>query len=152
MAEHLSPERADSFVEDLTGLSDIVLFSAAIPGQGGEGHINEQFLSYWEEKFEKRNYKLLDCIRPNIIREGDKIPWWYKQNIVVFVNAESQYVDRLQDINRPGYVDMISVELYIQKLQIIAGLASNNDELRRVLNEQAIVMKKLADTVNGTSK
>jgi len=30
---------------------DNVLFSAAIPNQGGTGHINEQWQEYWAEKF-----------------------------------------------------------------------------------------------------
>lgn len=46
VAEHLTPVRADSFVEDLTRLSDVVLFSAAIPAQGGINHVNEQWQSY----------------------------------------------------------------------------------------------------------
>ena len=55
VAEHLEESRADSFVEDLTNLSNIVLFSAAIPGQEGTQHINEQYLGYWIEKFKQNN-------------------------------------------------------------------------------------------------
>lgn len=38
VAEHLSSSRAMTFIEDLCAAADIVLFSAAIPGQGGVGH------------------------------------------------------------------------------------------------------------------
>ena len=38
VAEHLSIDRADSFINDMCKLSDIILFSAAIPYQGGTGH------------------------------------------------------------------------------------------------------------------
>jgi hypothetical protein len=44
VAEHLSPGRAPSFVDDLTGLAAVVLFSTAIPGPGGIGHINEPWV------------------------------------------------------------------------------------------------------------
>ena len=56
VAEHLTPARADSFVEDLTKLSDVILFSAAIPAQGGTNHVNEQWQSYWAEKFLRLGY------------------------------------------------------------------------------------------------
>jgi hypothetical protein len=38
VAEHLPPERAESFIRELCDLAPVVLFSAAIPGQGGTGH------------------------------------------------------------------------------------------------------------------
>ena len=42
VAEHLPIESADAFVASLTRHSDAVLFSAALPGQSGKGHLNEQ--------------------------------------------------------------------------------------------------------------
>src|SRR3989442_1063339 len=51
VAEHLPPHAADLFVAELIGLSDCILFSAAIPSQGGVGHLNEQWQSYWAAKF-----------------------------------------------------------------------------------------------------
>ena len=42
VAEHLSAKRAPTFIHDLTSLSDVVFFSAAVPLQGGTNHINEQ--------------------------------------------------------------------------------------------------------------
>jgi 2-polyprenyl-3-methyl-5-hydroxy-6-metoxy-1,4-benzoquinol methylase len=44
--EHLSPESGCNVVDALTGAASVVLFSAAIPGQGGTGHVNEQWPSY----------------------------------------------------------------------------------------------------------
>ena len=60
VAEHLTPARADSFVEDLTRLSDVILFSAAIPSQGGTNHVNEQWQSYWMKKFLRQGYVTVD--------------------------------------------------------------------------------------------
>lgn len=89
VAEHLEESRANSFVEDLTKLSDVILFSAAIPGQEGTKHINEQFLSYWVEKFKLYDFKCYDVLRP-IIWNIPSIAFWFRQNSVVFVKNGSQ--------------------------------------------------------------
>jgi hypothetical protein len=93
VAEHLPESRAEGLVEDLISLAPAVLFSAAIPGQGGTEHINEQHLSYWTEKFLSRGYIALDAVRPTIL--GDpRVEWWYQQNIVLFVSNQSPLVRR----------------------------------------------------------
>lgn len=56
VAEHIPAELSDNFVECMIGRSDLVIFSAAAPGQGGHGHINEQDQGYWRRKFEARGY------------------------------------------------------------------------------------------------
>lgn len=53
VAEHLPEEQSDIFVENIVRAADIILFSAAIPGQGGDFHVNEQPLSYWQKKIRK---------------------------------------------------------------------------------------------------
>jgi hypothetical protein len=63
VAEHLTPSRATSFVEDIVASSDAVLFSAAIPGQGGDNHINEQWQSYWVQNFAAVGYECFDVLR-----------------------------------------------------------------------------------------
>ena len=45
VAEHLPPECGSEFVQTLTDLSSVILFSAAIPFQGGTDHLNEQWPS-----------------------------------------------------------------------------------------------------------
>ena len=42
VAEHLKKESADIFVQNLISAGKLILFSAAIPQQGGQNHINEQ--------------------------------------------------------------------------------------------------------------
>lgn len=90
VAEHLSESVADSFVESLTKLSDIVLFSSAIPGQTGQHHVNLQWPSYWADKFKQRGYRCCDFIRP-VIKNNDKVDWWYQQNILVFLNDNIEF-------------------------------------------------------------
>lgn len=55
-AEHLKPERAKSFIDDLCKSSDVILFSAAVDGHGGANHLNEQTQSYWIKLFQENNY------------------------------------------------------------------------------------------------
>lgn len=52
VGEHIPEENAREYIGFIraTG-ADVVYFSAAAPGQGGEGHINCQPKSYWAEKF-----------------------------------------------------------------------------------------------------
>jgi len=87
VAEHLSPQRAAGFVKDLTKLADVVVFSAAIPGQGGWHHINEQWPAYWADLFERERYSPIDCLRERIWRNPD-VDSWYAQNIMFFVRND----------------------------------------------------------------
>ncbi len=80
VAEHLNPDAADLLVSNLVRFSRRILFSAAVPFQGGINHVNEQWPSYWEAKFMKHGFHFYDVIRPSIWNDPD-IPYWYKQNI-----------------------------------------------------------------------
>jgi SAM-dependent methyltransferase len=86
VAEHLSPARAESFVADLVALAPAILFSAAIPGQGGVGHLNEQWHSWWADRFAAHGYQAYDVIRPAIWTD-EAIPAWYRQNAVLYLDA-----------------------------------------------------------------
>lgn len=88
VAEHLPPERADGFVGDLTLLSAVVVFSAAVPFQGGTQHLNEQWPEYWAEKFARRHYVAVDWLRPKIWKDPTVEPW-YRQNTILYVQQEA---------------------------------------------------------------
>lgn len=87
VVEHLPDETADSFILKLMLVSPVIIFSAALPGQTGVNHINEQPPWYWREKFNKFGYTEVDFIRPQILR-NENICWWYRQNITCFVRPE----------------------------------------------------------------
>jgi hypothetical protein len=89
VAEHLSPTAGDALVKSLANASDFVLFSAAIPGQGGKGHLNEQWQDYWAARFAQVGFEAIDLVRPQIWSNKD-IPTWYRQNILLFVKQERQ--------------------------------------------------------------
>jgi hypothetical protein len=87
VAEHIEEKHADFLIDNLASSSDLVLFSAAVPGQRGRGHVNEQWPVYWSQKFEERGFICYDCIRRSIWNEA-RIPYWYRQNLLVFVNGK----------------------------------------------------------------
>ncbi|MBN2182867.1 MAG: methyltransferase domain-containing protein [Sedimentisphaerales bacterium] len=82
VAEHLPEETAASFVDFLTTLGPVVLFSAAIPYQGGNQHVNEQWPDYWAALFERKSYLTIDCIRKKVWN-NDNVAWWYAQNMLL---------------------------------------------------------------------
>ncbi len=87
VAEHLAPEAAENYVNSLVSLSDIVVFSAAIPHQTGEGHVNEQWPEFWKALFEARGYHLLDCLRHRFWNNSN-VERWYRQNLMLYVKEE----------------------------------------------------------------
>jgi SAM-dependent methyltransferase len=88
VAEHLAPERSDGLVRDLCGLADVVLFAAAIPFQGGAGHVNERWQAWWAQRFVDNGYDPFDVLRRAIWGRRD-IAWWYKQNTILYVRRGS---------------------------------------------------------------
>jgi len=89
VAEHVDRPTAGKCVEFLCRASDVVLFSAAIPGQGGHGHINEQYQDRWIALFASLGYEAFDLIRPSIWMDA-RVSWWYQQNVLVFANRAAQ--------------------------------------------------------------
>ncbi len=87
VAEHIPIESAQTFVDTLTGLAPLVLFSAAIPFQGGDHHVNEQWPEYWIEHFSRRNYVAYDCIRP-LVWDDPSVAYYYAQNAFICVHRE----------------------------------------------------------------
>jgi hypothetical protein len=85
VGEHLPEARARGLVHDLISLAPCVLFSAALPGQGGTDHINEQYLSEWAALFATHDFVALDLIRHQIWNISE-VSWWYRQNMVLFAH------------------------------------------------------------------
>jgi hypothetical protein len=81
-AEHLTPEAGRWLVRELCRVSELVVWSAAIPGQGGDGHVNEQWPSYWAEAFDSQAWHLEDPWRSTLWGASDVEPW-YQQNLLL---------------------------------------------------------------------
>lgn len=85
VAEHLPSEYANALIELLTSSAPAVLFSAAIPGQGGTNHLNEQWLGYWRDLFAKQGFSMIDTLRPRI-RDDSRVAFYIRQNLVLFLD------------------------------------------------------------------
>jgi hypothetical protein len=51
VAERIAPDAAHILIDGLVQHGDLIVFSAAVPGQGGEHHINERAHAYWRDMF-----------------------------------------------------------------------------------------------------
>jgi SAM-dependent methyltransferase len=88
VAEHLPAGSADTLVGSLTRLAALVLFSAAVPHQGGAHHVNEQWPAYWAGRFAARGFVPVDCLR-RVVWDDDRVDWWYAQNTVLYTERRS---------------------------------------------------------------
>jgi SAM-dependent methyltransferase len=84
VAEHLPAACAEILIQRLTSASSVVLFSAAIPGQGGTSHVNERWPEYWRSLFAKHDFVMFDPFRPQI-RNDRRVAFWIRQNLFLFV-------------------------------------------------------------------
>jgi glycosyltransferase involved in cell wall biosynthesis len=98
VAEHIETELSDSIVDSIIrNVNDdgMIIWTAAIPGQGGVGHINCQTKEYWEEKFISRGF-YRDCTIENnlleYIRSGSHMGW-FLQNLMVLKLKTMEHVD-----------------------------------------------------------
>ncbi len=90
VAEHLPELMGKSLVHFLSQTAPCVVFTAAHPGQGGTGHINEQPKSYWIDCFAECGMvfnadlteSLLEQFRAERVRAA-----WFLENIAVFVRT-----------------------------------------------------------------
>ncbi|WP_420238730.1 class I SAM-dependent methyltransferase [Telmatobacter bradus] len=96
VAEHLAEDKAAGFVEFLCLLGPVVLFSAAIPHQGGVHHVNEQWPEYWAELFARQGYRVIDGIRPQVWN-NPKVAYYYAQNSFLYV--QESRTDLIEKIN-----------------------------------------------------
>jgi len=86
VAEHLPKSAAARFIGNLVRHGDLVLFSAAAPGQGGDHHVNEQDYNYWRALFATHGYVPLDCVRPRLLGD-ERIERWYRYNTMLYAAA-----------------------------------------------------------------
>lgn len=122
VAEHVSDANASLLVKELTRAAPVVMFSAAVPGQGGTSHINERWLPYWNALFERRGFVLLDPIRPTI-REDRRVAWWYRQNLVLFTAKDWLAAHQQLAMYVPASVDAAMEWVHISTVRRRAAAA-----------------------------
>jgi SAM-dependent methyltransferase len=118
VAEHLPRTAAETFIRSLTRLAPAVLFSAAVPGQGGVSHINEEWLEYWIGLFETCGYAPIDLVRPRVWQKSN-VEWWYAQNTVLFTDAMAQERLRSHGLAVGDVHSIVHPRNYEQKLRYI---------------------------------
>jgi SAM-dependent methyltransferase len=103
VGEHINPNDTEIFIDNLCRHSDAILFSAAIPGQGGFLHINEQNYEFWRRRFSARGYRLFDFVRPKLTALHQVEPW-YRYNSLFF--ARGNAVKHLNDEARLAEIEL----------------------------------------------
>ncbi len=141
VAEHLSAESAAIFVKTLTGLSDILIFSAAIPDQGGQNHINEQKPDYWIKKFEEEGFKLFDVLRP-VFWNNENVDSWYRQNIFIFSN-QIDLKNKLDSLENFYGQHLVHPEIFKYKSLGFNHYKKQFDTIMQALQEQKLLDIKL---------
>ncbi|MDQ6609947.1 MAG: class I SAM-dependent methyltransferase [Bacteroidota bacterium] len=121
VAEHIQSAAATKFVGSLCNAGDVILFSAAIPGQGGLNHLNEQYPDYWAKLFEQNGFSPYDYIRQQIWL-NENIHACYRQNLLFYVRDEAKQKYPLLIKNGTSLIPIIHPHFYEDKKQEIAAL------------------------------
>lgn len=134
VVEHLPTRAGRALVELLTGTAPLVLFSAAVPGQGGTGHITEEWSPYWEGIFSRYEFRRLDPIRRHIWLDNS-IGWWYRQNLFLYAHRDAiKKSEALQEEERfaaKASFDLLHVNILSQHLTLSGLLRQMPAALRR---------------------
>lgn len=109
VAEHLPQEVAEQFVKNITSLAPVILFSAAVPYQGGTHHVNEQWPEYWQKLFALQGFVPVDPLR-RLVWDNSSVDWWYAQNIMFYVKeSELEKYPQLNEARKATAVNQLSL-------------------------------------------
>jgi hypothetical protein len=144
VAEHLPESSADALVSTLVKAAPVVVFSAAIKGQGGTNHINEQWQSYWARRFQSHGYCIVDCIRPTIF-DDERVERWYRQNILVYCEAGSCPVG-FSIVEFAPDIDHVLSEFFFTHKVTGGGHAARNGKqaLTAIIENLKIIIQQIA--------
>jgi SAM-dependent methyltransferase len=111
VGEHLDEPVAPTLVASLVAHAPVVLFSAAIPAQGGAGHVNERWPSYWGGLFGSHGYRAIDFVRP-LVWSDERVAFWYAQNTVLYVDGARANPLDVEPVASP--MDLVHPRLYLR--------------------------------------
>jgi SAM-dependent methyltransferase len=137
VAEHIDEAASDIFVSNVVKHAGrYILFSAAVPGQGGEHHVNEQPYDFWRKRFARHGFVAYDFVRPRIAHDH-KISFWYRYNVLLFVKRT--YMDDLLPVvsatripDGSSVPDISSGWFKLRKNIVKSLSAKNRDRLARL--------------------
>lgn len=126
VAEHLQRDSAETFIECLSRSSDLILFGAAAPHQGGPHHLNERPATYWATLLRRFGFQPYDILRP-LFWDDSRVPFWYRQNTFLYAREDSVSSHKLaaqglKPMEHIGFMDCVHPELYARKIGDIAAL------------------------------
>jgi SAM-dependent methyltransferase len=149
VAEHLPPTAADTLVGSLARLGSAVLFSAAVPHQGGSNHLNEQWLEYWAERFRAHGLLPVDAIRPSVWDDGE-VAWWYRQNALLFCGqkliAQTPALREARCATRDHQLSVVHPDLYSWMVRQRDRLAHETVGARSLGELLGMLPRAVADT------
>ncbi|OFV99709.1 MAG: hypothetical protein A3F68_02260 [Acidobacteria bacterium RIFCSPLOWO2_12_FULL_54_10] len=126
VAEHLPPERGESFVSDLVAFAPVVFFSAATPSgpDEGVGEINKRWPGYWANLFAAFDYLPFDYLRFKFW-DDRLVEWWYRQNMILYI--KQSYLNSRPDLEQilnstpPGVLSLIHPVHYQEQIALVAN-------------------------------
>jgi SAM-dependent methyltransferase len=150
VAEHLPKRCAEGLVEALVSIAPVILFSAAVPLQGGVHHINEQWPQYWARLFFRHKYQQIDAVRKHIWKNS-AIKFYYRQNLFLYVKEDlvaenPQFIEGSRDAS-----DLMLVHHEILRAQLnLRSILTNLPRSIWEFAERRLRILKLArDSKNG---
>ncbi len=134
VGEHLSERAAAGFVASLVRHAPVVLFSAAIPFQGGHHHVNEQFLPYWSRLFDHFGYQPVDFLR-SIRWNNPNILLYLRQNIVIFARQEltKENGPFASLMERNGPLSIVHPDMYHERCRAVGAILDEHNRLLSLL-------------------
>lgn len=94
VAEHLNPDVSQSFIQWMTSVADVVVFSAAVPHQDGDGHINCRTRQDWYKFLKKSDFVIADTLRIHFT-SNLRLGLWHKLNVIDYVRKNSNFADKI---------------------------------------------------------
>lgn len=132
VGEHLLEQAAEAFVQRLCRLADAVLFSAAIPNQGGNDHRNEQWPTYWARRFDACGFACFDMIRSRVW-SNPAVDVWYKQNTLLYCRKGSKAYESVTASCDPVSADAVMSFVHPELFERRVGPRSGLGDLIRAL-------------------
>jgi cyclopropane fatty-acyl-phospholipid synthase-like methyltransferase len=116
VAEHLPKSSMHQIVNFLTSSSDVVIFGAAFPLQGGTDHINEQFPESWYQIFDHFGYCVVDLFRERFWDDED-IESCYRQNTFLYIRKNSDIYNSglFKPMSNTSFMNCMHPDIYLRR-------------------------------------
>lgn len=163
-AEHIPAEYADAIVKNVArNASDVIIWSAAAPGQEWHGHINLQRPEYWLEKFYKEGW-VLDQPRTgalrDLMRQTRAQHWMGSENFCVLVPLRDydpvRFLVTSTTLNAAPYVkrciESVQRQTYPYWDHIIVDAKSQDFSARAARTQAKLTPNQTTIRVNKTRK